>query len=146
MKSNMIAIVFYVLPALLLFFVYCGVLQVFINYKNRYSRIVSIIVVSFVFAVIIHLGIKAKDNYEIEKRKMAVNSEYNLCRNWKNQMDIIYKRCRYSNTDCSEQLKDLKEKFDDRKSMKMEMYEKWQDIGSLPELKKCTQDIDAILN
>lgn len=134
----------YVLPALFLLFIYCGIFQVYIRfetYKNRRVLLILLVVVIIGFAAFL-----SKKSYEDTKLNVAVNSEYSLCLSWKSQMEIIKNRCHYSNSDCSVQLDLLRKKFEDRKERKQNLYKRKNngEIKNLSNLKNCASDIGGI--
>lgn len=134
----------YVLPALFLLLIYCGIFQVYIRFEKYKGYCVVLILLAG--AIIGYTSFRSKSNYEITKLNVAVNSEYSLCLSWKNQMEIIENRCLYSSSDCSVQLDSLRRKFEDRKERKQNLYKRKDnvEIKNLSKLNKCASDIGGI--
>ena len=134
----------YLIPFAFLLFLYpiAGVRR---SISSKRIFVFCIIILIFIF----HSGIAyfKINNFKLNEYKDRLNSEYSICLNWKNQMEIIKNRCLFShNETCEKDFYGLKASFGIREK-KISLYENPDLIGiqKLPELhdklKNCAGEI-----
>lgn len=101
--------------------------------KEKRDIIVAMSVIIIALAGFAYIKINA---FKLNEYKARLDSEYNMCINWKNQMEIIKNRCWYNKNDaCQLGFEDLQKQFSIRKD-KISLYSDQELIGlkKLPEM------------
>lgn len=102
---------------------------------------------------LLQLGCASAKLYKFKQGeyKESIVREYNMCINWKNQMEIIRNRCKYkTKNNCKDDFEKMKKKFSERKE-KISLYSNQEllTIKNLPELHNnlqvCATEIESMI-